>query len=159
MDSPRLPRRDALRRVGAAGLVLGTAGVLTRLGYDRGGLDLAKSTVKAQTRDYREANPPADLPQILSPDPAILRVVQQQVRQLGALLHQMHSGESGTLFHEPGNTQHLAQGDSGVVEAQRLIEVAHQQVTLHPGLPVLWPALGHIHRAHYRFSNATDRAR
>ena len=95
-----------------------------------------------------QANLLAHLPQILSPDSAILRIVQQQIRQLGALLHQMHARESGTLFHEPGNTQHLAQGDSGVVEAQRLIEVAHQQVTLHSGLPLLHPALGHIHRTH-----------
>ncbi len=106
-----------------------------------------------------QANLLADLPQILSPDPAILRVVQQQVRQLGALLHQMHSREPGTRFQEPGNTQHLAEGDSGVIEAQRLVEVARQQITLHPEFPLWRPAVWHIHRAHYRFSIATDCAR
>lgn len=50
--------------MGAAGLVLGTAGVATRLGYDRGGLDVAKSKSAPQTRDYREASVPADLPQM-----------------------------------------------------------------------------------------------
>ncbi len=75
--------------------------------------------------------------QILPPDPAILGVMQQQVRQLGALLHQMHSREPGTFFQEPGNAQHLAQGDAGVVEAQRLVEIARQQVALHPDFPLL----------------------
>lgn len=65
MTSPRVPRREALRRVGAAGVVLGAAGVATRLAYDRGGLDLTRSKIAPQTRDYREASAPADLPQMV----------------------------------------------------------------------------------------------
>jgi uncharacterized protein (DUF362 family) len=65
MDPTRVPRREALRRVGAAGLVLGAAGVVGRLAYDRGGIEVAKAKGVRQTRDYREGNPPADLPQMV----------------------------------------------------------------------------------------------
>ncbi len=65
MDSPSVPRREALRRLGAAGLVLGTAGAVGRLAYDRGGMEVAKSDGARQTRDYREPNPPGDLPQMV----------------------------------------------------------------------------------------------
>jgi uncharacterized protein (DUF362 family) len=56
-----LSRRDALKRIGQAALVLGgSAGVGTLL-WDEGGLDVYESGQRAQTRDYRlrdgEASP------------------------------------------------------------------------------------------------------
>ncbi|HTJ82607.1 MAG TPA: DUF362 domain-containing protein [Polyangiaceae bacterium] len=46
-------RREALRRLGAAGLLLGGAGATAKLLYDRGGLDIAKSREHPQVRDFR----------------------------------------------------------------------------------------------------------
>jgi len=50
MDSAR---RDALKRIGKAGLVLGAAGAIAKLGYDPGGFGLAGPTARPQTRDFR----------------------------------------------------------------------------------------------------------
>jgi hypothetical protein len=72
----------------------------------------------------------AHLAQVLTPHLPVLRIMEQQVSKLGSLLHQMRSGEAGTPLHEPGDSQHLTQHDSRVVEAQRLVEVAGQQIAV-----------------------------
>lgn len=46
-------RRDALKRIGKAGLVLGTAGAIAKLGYDPGGFGVAGPSARPQTRDFR----------------------------------------------------------------------------------------------------------
>ncbi|MBK6512820.1 MAG: DUF362 domain-containing protein [Polyangiaceae bacterium] len=46
-------RREALKRVGAAGAVLGASAATAKLFFDEGGIDLKKSTGARQTRDYR----------------------------------------------------------------------------------------------------------
>ncbi len=58
-----ITRREALQRLGAAGLVLGGAGVAAKLTYDRGGLDVERSRASAMVRDFRQADPAA-LPQL-----------------------------------------------------------------------------------------------
>ena len=62
---PKVPRREAIGRIGAAGLVLGSAGLITKVAYDRGGLEVAKSGGRPQTRDYRETDAPGDRPQMV----------------------------------------------------------------------------------------------
>jgi uncharacterized protein (DUF362 family) len=56
-------RREALRRLGAAGAVLGGSAAAAKLLWDRGGLDVARSGDKPQTRDYRVERA-AELPQM-----------------------------------------------------------------------------------------------
>lgn len=48
-----ISRREALTRLGAAGLVLGSAAAITRATFDRGGIDIASAKGKPQVRDYR----------------------------------------------------------------------------------------------------------
>ncbi len=50
-----LTRRELMKRLASAGLVLGTAGALTKLTWDKGGLDLVKGSDKPTTRDFRLA--------------------------------------------------------------------------------------------------------
>lgn len=49
----RIPRREALKRAGAATAILGASAAGAALLYDRGGFDLAKSKGVGQTRDFR----------------------------------------------------------------------------------------------------------
>jgi len=70
-----------------------------------------------------EPNLAADLEEISTSDSGVLRVIREQVRQLGALLHEIEIGECRHFLTKARDPQHLAQHDAGVVKAQRLIEV------------------------------------
>jgi uncharacterized protein (DUF362 family) len=59
-----ISRREALRRLGAAGLVLGGAAGLARARWDRGG-ELVAGAERPQTRDYRLRDARPDLPQLV----------------------------------------------------------------------------------------------
>ena len=48
-----ISRRDAIKRLGAAGLVVAGAGAAAMLTYDRGGFGLVREAVKPVTRDFR----------------------------------------------------------------------------------------------------------
>jgi uncharacterized protein (DUF362 family) len=52
-----MSRRDALTRLGAAGITLAAAGALGRFAYDRGGYDVLRSQGERQVRDF---GPPRD---------------------------------------------------------------------------------------------------
>ena len=52
-----ISRRAALGRLAATGAVLGGAAVATRLAWDAGGFDLARSANERQVRDFRDARP------------------------------------------------------------------------------------------------------
>lgn len=58
--SLRIPRRDALLRLGTAGAVLGGAGLAGRLLWDRGGYDLAAKAGDRQVRDFGLKDHPND---------------------------------------------------------------------------------------------------
>ena len=86
-----LTRREALRRLGAAGLVLGSAAALARARWDQGG-ELEAAVDRPQTRDYRLRSAPAELPQLVvakgtagaaDADPAAL--VRRAVAALGGM--------------------------------------------------------------------------
>ena len=63
---------------------------------------------------------------------AKLGIVQQQVGQLGALLHQVQLGHALRLALEfrGRNTHQFAQHIPGIVEGQGLVEVTGKKITL-----------------------------
>ena len=74
-----------------------------------------------------------DLDQIIPAHAPKFRIVTQQVGQLGSFLHEIEPRQIRDLVLKAGDPEHLAQYETRVVEAQRLIKVAHQQVMLpHP---------------------------
>lgn len=81
-----LSRRDALKRLGAAGLVLGSSAALVRALHDNGGMDVARASGLRQTRDYRLAADSA-WPELViaknDKDPAAL--VRKAVDALGTM--------------------------------------------------------------------------
>ncbi|MBL9020938.1 MAG: DUF362 domain-containing protein [Myxococcales bacterium] len=89
-----LTRREALRRLGAAGLVLGGSAAAAKLLHDPGGLDLARSQIKPQTRDYR-LPVGGELPAMAiarnETDPA--RLVQKAVEALGGMRRFVSRGD------------------------------------------------------------------
>src|SRR4051812_28700008 len=50
---PDPTRRDALKRLGALGLVVGGAAATAKLAYDPGGFGLAQASGERQVRDFR----------------------------------------------------------------------------------------------------------
>jgi uncharacterized protein (DUF362 family) len=90
-----MTRRDALRRLGAAGLVLGGAAALARARWDKG-IDLfATSKERPQTRDFRMRDVRADLPELViaknETDPAAL--VRKAVAALGGMSRFISRGD------------------------------------------------------------------
>ena len=69
-----------------------------------------------------QADPASHLHEVLAAHLAVLGVVEQQVRELAALLHQVDAGEALHFLLEAVRPEQLAEDDPGVVEAQRLIE-------------------------------------
>ncbi|XXX78834.1 DUF362 domain-containing protein [Sorangium sp. So ce134] len=97
-----ISRREVLRRLGAAGLVLGGAAGVAAARWDRGG-SAAAAAERPQTRDYRLRDAPADLPQLVvaragaealaagAPDPAAL--VRKAVDALGGMRRFISRGD------------------------------------------------------------------
>jgi uncharacterized protein (DUF362 family) len=61
---PLVTRRETIARLAKVGLVLGVSGGVAKLAYDRGGIDVARSGIAPQTRDYSAGEASADLPQM-----------------------------------------------------------------------------------------------
>ena len=78
-----------------------------------------------------ETNPLAHLDEMLPAHAAVFGIVQQQVRELSALLHQVDAGEPGDLLVEGRGAEQLAQDGAGVLEAQRLVKVTGQEILPH----------------------------
>lgn len=80
-------RRDALKRLGAAGVVLGGAAGLTKLAWDEGGFGVETSKSPQETRDFRTRDRDPELAQMAiakgDPDPASL--VKKAVAALGGM--------------------------------------------------------------------------
>jgi uncharacterized protein (DUF362 family) len=91
-------RRETLRRLGQAALVLGGSAAVGRALWDQGGLDVYRSSAGAQTRDYRL---PADpqLPQLAiaktGTDPATL--TRNAVEALGGMARFISRGDVVTI--------------------------------------------------------------
>ena len=86
-----------------------------------------------------ESDAPADLDEVVAPYAPELRVVTNQVGELGPFLHEVESREPGDTVVEPTDAQQLAQQAARIVEAQRLVEIADQQIGLHARPPAFLP--------------------
>ena len=89
-------RRDALKRLGALGLVVGGAAATAKLAYDPGGFGLAQASGERQVRDFRIHHPAAgDAPVFAiaksSTDPAEL--VRRAVHALGGMKRFVSRGD------------------------------------------------------------------
>lgn len=88
-------RRDMLKRLGAAGLVLGGSAALARARWDRGGAFGPKAGEKPQTRDFRLSGAEPELPQLVvaknDADPAAL--VRKAVAALGGMQRFISRGD------------------------------------------------------------------
>ena len=82
-----LSRREILQRLGAAGLVLGSAAAIGRARWDHGGPLGPAALDRAHTRDFRLSSAPAELPELVvaknDTDPAAL--VRKAVEALGGM--------------------------------------------------------------------------
>ena len=82
-----LSRREILQRLGAAGLVLGSAGAVARARWDHGSSHGASPLDRAYSRDFRLSGTPAGLPELVvarnDTDPAAL--VRKAVEALGGM--------------------------------------------------------------------------
>ncbi len=82
-----LSRREILQRLGAAGLVLGSAGAVARARWDHGSSHGASPLDRAYSRDFRLSGTPAELPELVvaknDTDPAAL--VRKAVEALGGM--------------------------------------------------------------------------
>jgi len=68
----------------------------------------------------------ANLMQMFAADAAVLGIVEQEVGELRALLHEMGPGQTGDFFLEIRGSEQFAQDEAGVVEAERLVEIRRQ---------------------------------
>jgi uncharacterized protein (DUF362 family) len=82
-----LSRREILQRLGAAGLVLGSAGAIARARWDNGSSHGPTALDRAYSRDFRLSGTPAELPELVvarnDTDPAAL--VRKAVEALGGM--------------------------------------------------------------------------
>lgn len=89
-----IPRREALKRLGAAGAVLGGAAAAAKLAWDPGGLDVATTRGKAVSRDFRVA-PEGERPDFVvardETDPAAL--VRKAVDAMGGMRRFVSRGD------------------------------------------------------------------
>ena len=87
-------RRDALKRILAASVVLGGAATVARLRFDGGGFDLAVPGGERQVRSFGAATPPGALSLAIaksSTDPAVL--VRRAVDALGGMRRFVSNGD------------------------------------------------------------------
>jgi hypothetical protein len=89
-------RRDALKRLGALGLVVGGAAATAKLAYDPGGFGLAEASGERQVRDFRIHHPAAVTDPVFaiaksSTDPAEL--VRRAVSAMGGMRRFVSRGD------------------------------------------------------------------
>ena len=85
-----------------------------------------------QQRDVAlQADAASDFGQILPAHAPVFGIVAHEVGQLAALLHKVQPREASHLVLETGDAEQLAQRDTGIVETERLIEIACEQIVLH----------------------------
>src|SRR5580700_2601148 len=95
-------------------------------------LDLVRQEFVQRIDIWLEPHPLARFVQMLLAHLAEFRIVQQQVRQFASLLHEVQFRHSRNLalVLARRNSQQLAENKSGVIKAQRLVEVAGEDKSL-----------------------------
>ena len=102
-----------------------------------GGNDVERKPAPRQTRRQYlgeqgdvvlEVDPLAGGDEVLAAHASERRVMPQQVGQFSPLLDEIAAGESGDFFFKIGDSHDLAEDEAGVVETERLIEVAGDQI-------------------------------
>ncbi|MEM9696824.1 MAG: DUF362 domain-containing protein, partial [Myxococcota bacterium] len=86
-EEEKIRRREAMRRLGSAGIVLGGSAAVAGAAWDRGGIGLYESAELPQTRDFRLRDKTLDQADMaiakLGPDPATL--VRNAVDAIGGM--------------------------------------------------------------------------
>ena len=77
-----------------------------------------------------EPDAPTGFREMFAADASKLGVVPDEIRELSALVHQVAAPQSLHLCFESRHAEQLAQDDSGIVEAQGLIEVRSDEKVL-----------------------------
>jgi hypothetical protein len=83
--------------------------------------------LREETDVLLQPHPLAGCPEVLPAHVPEIQIVDQQVGQLSALLHQVSVREPGHPLMDFWNFHHLAENQSRVFEAKGLIEVAQKQ--------------------------------
>ena len=90
-----LSRRDLIQRLGAAGLVLGSAAAIGRARWDQGNPGATSALSRPETRDFRLRDVKAELPELViaknDPDPAAL--VRKAVEGIGGMKRFISRGD------------------------------------------------------------------
>src|SRR5882672_2887647 len=81
-----------------------------------------------------QTNSPAGLHEVLATNAAKIRIMENQITELGTLLNEIDVRKALDLVVKAVKTNELAQHNSRIVETERLIEIAGEQ-------KVVW----HIH--------------
>jgi len=71
-----------------------------------------------------QANSPAGFYEVLATHAAKIRIMENQIAELGTLLNEVDVRKALDLVVKAVKTDELAQHDSRIVETERLIEVA-----------------------------------
>lgn len=71
-----------------------------------------------------QTNSPAGLYEVLAAHAAKIRIMENQIAELGTLLNEVDVRKALDLVVKAVKTNELAQHDSRIVETQRLIEIA-----------------------------------
>jgi hypothetical protein len=61
---------------------------------------------------------------MFAPDAPELRIVTQKIRELSTLICQGRTREACDLRFEVGDSEHFTEDEAGIVETERLVEVA-----------------------------------
>src|SRR5262249_9180614 len=93
---------------------------------------LRQALQRAGKQSYVMLQPDAlsGLDKMLAADTAKVRIMQNQIAELRALLHQIHVGKALDLVVKIVESDELTQHDTGVVEAERLVKITGQQELL-----------------------------
>ena len=90
-------------------------------------IDAALEEFDERRQTLLEAYALAGFDEMFAAHAAELRIVADEIGELAALLHEMAGREAGDLLLEVGDSEQLAQLESRVVEAQRLIEIRREE--------------------------------
>ena len=74
-----------------------------------------------------QANSPAGLYEVLATHAAKIRIMENQIAELGTLLNEIDVRKALDLVAKAMKTNELAQHDARIVETERLIEVGRQK--------------------------------